>query len=418
MLIGQGSNQIHPQPEHRMCTNYVAETIYSVGSYLTRPILREADAATRIFGPYRWPGRDLENVKNWERVVLVLRGVEFFTLAIPILPGIFGLICVTGVVGVPLQYAALLVFAPSELTWGVSLIGHCFKVVASYWSQPASLIENTEIDFKIINGDSITVKTHNLCAMPKFLSSCNNMCDPRTRVLELAGGEEDVLFFQEAFQACSVRILSDLLTKNYRHIVHTIAPNEWGLNSGLMIASKYKVLDVHFRPFNNCTGEDWLANKGFVRAAVDLGEGRTAVLYNVHGQSKPGKPFARIRQEQLQTMREAIKADNQGANHEAVILCGDFNLHNGESDEILGSEFVEQAPPAGSGTLYHPDGNGRVLENEQVDRIYSIGGVPGDAVVKHSRKNGKILNTDHLSLTATILTKGAHRERLGLRRRR
>lgn len=40
--------------------------------------------ATRIFGPYSWPGKSEETVTTSERVMRILRGIELFTLVYPL----------------------------------------------------------------------------------------------------------------------------------------------------------------------------------------------------------------------------------------------------------------------------------------------------------------------------------------------
>jgi hypothetical protein len=126
--------------------------------------------------------------------------------------------------------------------------------------------------------------------------------------------------------------LLEKLKDNYSDIVYNVAPSEIGLNSGLAIASKFPILEINFRKFKNLAGEDALSNKGLLKVIVDLGDGKSATIYNTHLQAKTGEKYDKIRRVELRQIQKWISADNNTPttdstyNNQGVFFMGDLNL--------------------------------------------------------------------------------------------
>ena len=83
----------------------------------------------------------------------------------------------------------------------------------------------------------------------------------------------DFICFQETFDRDCVNLLIRELHKVFPWVIYDagicgIRANLCGLNSGLMVASRYKILDVDFKHFEIKTGLDHVCNKGLLMVKV------------------------------------------------------------------------------------------------------------------------------------------------------
>ena len=98
----------------------------------------------------------------------------------------------------------------------------------------------------------------------------------------------DFICFQEVFDRVHALALIFLLRQQYSHFVFDISDyrlnsNYFLLNSGLMIASRFPILTVRFRPFSwkNTTWQKCISY-GVVICKVDLGGGNVGIIGNLH----------------------------------------------------------------------------------------------------------------------------------------
>jgi exonuclease III len=165
----------------------------------------------------------------------------------------------------------------------------------------------------------------------------------------------DVICFQEMFSVEGTRIISDGLKNKFPYIIHSVGPHASGLNSGLMIASKYPIEEVTFRRFNNLLGVEKLSSKGLLSVRVDLGEGRYANVYNAHTQALLGKEKAQTRFDQFKQIVEWMDIDHTRdqllRGHRVKsgdFLMGDLNISlidawgNDNPLELAGMNFLRK----------------------------------------------------------------------------
>ncbi|WP_257274210.1 endonuclease/exonuclease/phosphatase family protein [Endozoicomonas sp. SESOKO4] len=149
----------------------------------------------------------------------------------------------------------------------------------------------------------------------------------------------DVVCFQEAFVQQATEQLCQDLKGHYHHIVHSVAPRKTGLNSGLVIASKYPVKVATFRPFTDLVEEDRRINKGLLRIVLDLGNDKTAVVYNTHLQASEGQPYEAIRFDQSYQIRKWFEEDSSNdrrnkRHHHGTFLMGDLNFARSDEQRL------------------------------------------------------------------------------------
>lgn len=293
--------QFFTAPEFRVTQSTIGDLIYGLGRLLTKPFAWEASLATKLFGPHKRPGK---------------------------IPSSF-----TPVKTAYRSAALVLGLVPSL---ALAALGYPIKLLGSLFKGSMALIENKQAKKEYNKAEGLHLMTYNVGLMPTVIRNVNDLrSTPRraegiAQVLSEAQSDEqpDVVCFQEVFDIDATGDLAEGIKKNYHHILHSVAPRETGLSSGLMIANKFPIIEAHYRPYLNLAAEDALSNKGLLRVVLDLGGGKTAVVYNTHLQAKEEPYYAEIRQKQLTQIREWMEEDKQKDQraHVGIFLLGDLNV--------------------------------------------------------------------------------------------
>ncbi|WP_257288295.1 MULTISPECIES: endonuclease/exonuclease/phosphatase family protein [unclassified Endozoicomonas] len=308
-----------------------------VGRFLSRPVSLVANSATKLFAHDR-PGKSntpAEGEKRKQNVPLWARKVARAT--------------------------AVTLFLVPSLALGA--LGFSLRMIGNLFRNEISLIQST-VPPAIYNPErGLHLMTYNTGLMPSFIRNLNDLRSSQQRSHEIAealtrnpDATPDVVCFQEAFDQQATKQLCKDLSGHYHHIVHSVAPRETGLSSGLAIASKYPVKEATFRPFSDLAAEDQLANKGLLRIVLDLGNDKTAVVYNTHLQAKDGQTYEAIRYNELLQIRAWVQEDSDNdrrnnIHHHGTFLMGDLN--SARSDEqgrvSKNSEFENAMMALGTG---------------------------------------------------------------------
>lgn len=281
---------------------------HHIGRFLTLPVSLIANTTTKLFSHDR-PGKsstisEVDNSKH--RLPLFARNIARVT-------------------------AVTLLLVPSLV---LGLLGLPFRLVGNLFRSDISLIQSSTQCSVYCTERGLHLMTYNTGLMPGFIRNLNDLRSSQRRSQEIAEAltsnpaiAPDVVCFQEVFDQQATKNLCEHLSSHYHHILHSVGPRETGLSSGLAVASKYPVLEATFRPFPDLAAEDRLANKGLLRVVLDLGNGKTAVVYNTHLQAKEGKTYESIRFDEMYQIREWIDGDNERDNrkHEGIFLMGDLN---------------------------------------------------------------------------------------------
>lgn len=127
----------------------------------------------------------------------------------------------------------------------------------------------------------------NLAAMPAVMRRHNYTRPVSNRMHEVVDYVQrhnpEVVALQECFTDEAVDILEKGLGKEWPHSLHHVGQNIIGLNSGLMIMSKYPIIgEPIFECFEGKSGTNALSQKGCLGVILDLGEGKRAVVVNIH----------------------------------------------------------------------------------------------------------------------------------------
>lgn len=224
--------------------------------------------------------------------------------------------------------------SPFSLTLALTaLLARCFvqnrmndltrldSQTAAVWdgASPLSLftcnVALTEFDIMdYINGVSNTHKRAPECA--DFLSETS----------------ADVICLQEAFDVDTIypSIAKTLQEKGYFVVMTSKRQEVFGMTSGLLLASKFPIVDVGFTEYTNRAGIDARAKKGVLAATLKLNDEKTICVATTHmqagypGASQAAKAEGRVIQ--FHHARKFIKELTDQKPVQDVFLLGDFNI--------------------------------------------------------------------------------------------
>lgn len=276
------------------------ELIYRANEVIAMPWKKTLQFFAYSVEPF--PGKDKES-SRWKYAVVRVSSVAFSLLLAPI--GI-----VSNVLSVPLR--------------GYT---HIYRPRVSYLY--TNSVENV---METKTGEPFHIRTLNLGFSYEFHRILDNLRPTLQRSREIGRWiiedreSPEVICFQEAFHEDGVRLLCEMIRERYPFIIHNISPNMMGLNSGLMVASKYPIKETDFHPFDNIIGPEKLSSRGVFRFRIER-EGCKIDVYTTHLQALVSQERVRIRKQQLETILCCMEEDKKKLEEKAdiQILAGDLN---------------------------------------------------------------------------------------------
>ena len=181
----------------------------------------------------------------------------------------------------------------------------------------------------------------------------------------------DVICLQEVFGAFNnrkQRIISEAYKKGFLHHAKSPSPSFFGgipvIDGGLVILSRFKILESKFIPFSHGTMPDALSYKGALYSKL-LVHGEVIHLVTTHTQASylcgDSSIYRSIRAHQLSTIQKFIK---ELGNNQMVLLMGDLNVEQEchglfeEARDILKEKYN-----------YSPATYGRVLNGKPLETV-------------------------------------------------
>ena len=127
----------------------------------------------------------------------------------------------------------------------------------------------------------MNIVTFNIACIPKYINLLNNEKKRLHHIKNLLKKlNPDIILLQEVFSSYSRDILKTFLKKNNYNII--LSPNTYlYLNGGLLIASKYKIIDSDYYSYKNYFGEDSLSYKGILYAQIIINN-KIINIFNTH----------------------------------------------------------------------------------------------------------------------------------------
>lgn len=190
--------------------------------------------------------------------------------------------------------------------------------------------------------EPLRITTFNTALMPNFISIFNGVRPPTKRVREIAVAlrhrSDHIVCLQEVFHLHCAREILRLLKDMYPYVIYNVGFQSDGLDSGLMMLSKYPLTSPRYIVHPILDGDDKYAQKGILMATAHLGGGRRVVVLNTH-LNGGGPNSEAVRRKQIynltKSLREYITEMNdikQAAGEPQLqpiltaFQCGDFNI--------------------------------------------------------------------------------------------
>jgi len=183
----------------------------------------------------------------------------------------------------------------------------------------------------------------NICFLPGELpqlfggvSSIPERIDPLIELIKSV--DADVICLYEVFEVDAAYILFEKLKDQYYDFYIDIGPDLLDFNSGLFVASKYKLKDPHFKAFNYPHMQEEM-KKGYFDFLVMSNDQIKAHFYTTHLQPYRKAQDEVVREAELNEILSAIKTAEQENVSYPVILCGDMNIPWGTEEYTKSSLF-------------------------------------------------------------------------------
>ena len=201
----------------------------------------------------------------------------------------------------------------------------------------------------------MNITTFNIACIPKYVNLLDNEKKRLHYIKKLLKKlNPDIILLQEVFSNYSRDILKIFFKKNNYNII--LSPNTYlYLNGGLLIASKYKIIESDYYSYKNYFGEDSLSYKGILYAQI-IKNNKVINIFNTHTNNTV--PIFTVmchpnilQEQQLNEFIDYVyfiknKNDNYKINYDktnnymedniSYILGGDFNL---DKDSDLYKKF-------------------------------------------------------------------------------
>jgi len=167
----------------------------------------------------------------------------------------------------------------------------------------------------------------------------------------------DFICFQEVTDRLFALALISMLRKHYSHFIfdvgdHALKTNMYLMTSGLMIASKFPILSVKFKPFSAKKGWQRAVSFGVVICKLDLGENNVGILANLHTMAFQGAdPLINSALTEVGEMMSQFRKSEISTAENVLfdVICGDFNSDNmSVGDALIASNdlFKQYSDPA------------------------------------------------------------------------
>lgn len=169
--------------------------------------------------------------------------------------------------------------------------------------------------------DTLKVMSWNVFLRPGILSDgqMDRVSDIGSHIICCGG---DVIVLQEVFHKRARKRLLQKLDGWYEY--HTsIGPTSFfGVSSGVVIFSKYPIIEERFVSYSKSKGADGLAKKGAVLAKIRFGK-QDVHIVGTHLQAGASAAAKSVQKSQLTELANAV---NLIGDSSIVIFAGDFNI--------------------------------------------------------------------------------------------
>ncbi|MEC7120393.1 MAG: sphingomyelin phosphodiesterase [Pseudomonadota bacterium] len=181
--------------------------------------------------------------------------------------------------------------------------------------------QNTVPEPVSTDANELKVLSYNIYALPMVASKISERLEQLPQNLK----GYDAILFQEAFSSDRTAMLTQL-AQEYPYQTHVPYGSGYNIfDSGVLVASRYPIVNTAEFIYPNCTGTDCFADKGVIYAEIIKG-GKAYHVTSTHTASFDTEAARALRQEHFQQIRALVDQQNIPA-FDAVLMGGDFNVN-------------------------------------------------------------------------------------------
>jgi endonuclease/exonuclease/phosphatase family metal-dependent hydrolase len=268
--------------------------------------------------------------------------------------------------------------------------------------------------------EQLKVVTYNIWGLPSPLLRHPERFNDLANTLNTL--DADIILIQEAFTK-RARALTQL--SNFRYFAWGPSSKLLHFSSGLLVLSKYPILETQTMTYSKCGGFDCFANKGALYARVLLPDGKMISVFDTHLNANG---HSAVRYHQASELITFVRRYSSGL---PAIVGGDFN---GDKPSFLNTfvrtltarnahaEFVHEHHDVSKEELDGFTANPRINPflnatdpSYRLDHIFLIDGTRDGDRAPSAQENWKILNdqvilngrdtkilSDHLGVRVTV----------------
>lgn len=306
------------------------------------------------------------------RISSILKKPVFFLIEqvirsswVPVMPGEFGQRSAAveyayrgSVVAVAAALGAVILASPAVYTLtalaafggsGVLAIG--LKLAASYLN-PSDFFSMAEGELKPLERNKLCVVSANICAFEAGLNwPCGGMRSWKDRLEGIVEAftqskdqAPDIIALQEVWsQEVALSLIEELRKKGYKQFFFNIGIRPHAPGSGLFVASRTKISNPEFTPFED--GRVFDMKRGFFKGEVERNSGESITFVTTH--LEPSKDdFNPTQADKNERKAQFLQIQNSIEGKKAII-CGDLNM-GPEELQTLGSGASGQSLFAGN----------------------------------------------------------------------
>jgi endonuclease/exonuclease/phosphatase family metal-dependent hydrolase len=204
------------------------------------------------------------------------------------------------------------------------------------------------------NAPGFSILNFNVCFLPGKLSLLyGGMLPWKSRIKKIAARinqiDADIVCLQEVFEGKAAEMLIEQMKGNYAHFYINIGPRTFGfteasagLSSGLFLASKIKIENPEYIPFEKSGIH---MKRGFFNFSLSCAGSEIAHIYTTHLEAFNEHPGPELRKHQLdQILCKMNEHSNKTSSQVASVLCGDLNIplqSNESAEHLLRDHFID-----------------------------------------------------------------------------
>lgn len=261
---------------------------------------------------------------------------------------------------------------PNQIILSQNGLYHYPNIHARTWRPSSQLFNDYQfviddekpVSIQTEHSAELSVLTYNTQMMPFYADGIDDLNDPSIRernIPDLISGF-DVVMMEELFDRDLRSAMIKDMSRYYSYHTSVVGANtNRPLTGGVMIFSKWPILEEDQMVYTDSSGIDKLAAKGVGYAVINK-QGQRYHLFATHPVAGNSLAVQQARSDEFKQFEEYIQSKNIPIN-EPVILGGDFNVNQKNSEFKSLKASLQLELPQNNGYVYSFDGLTNTMNN-------------------------------------------------------